>query len=56
MMAFLGLRQNLDQRLLVQIFERCHHRHAADEFGNEPELDQIDRLKLARADRDRAGR
>ena len=42
----LGLGQDLDQRFLAQIFEDGHHRHAADEFGNEAELDQIDGLDL----------
>ena len=34
--------QDLDQRLLVQIFQHRHHRHAADELGNESVLDQVD--------------
>ncbi len=46
MMAFFGLRQNLNQRRAVQIFQHRHHRHAADEFGDEAELDQIHRLHM----------
>ena len=46
MMAFLGLREDLDQRRAVQIFQHRRHRQAADEFRNEAELDEVDRLHV----------
>ena len=40
------LREDLDQRRLVELVQRADHRQAADELGNQPELDQILRLEL----------
>src|SRR6266403_627989 len=37
----LRLQQDRDQRVLVQLFERRHHRQAADELGNQTVLDEI---------------
>ena len=42
----LRLGQNLHQRVLVQILQHGDHRQAADELGNEAELDQVHRLDL----------
>ena len=42
--AFFRLRQDLYQRLFVQIFQRRQNRQTADEFGNQAELQQIFRL------------
>ena len=42
----LGLGQNLDQRLFVQILKRCHHGQAADEFRDQAEFQQILGLHL----------
>ncbi len=36
----------MDQRILVEIFQRCQHRQTTDEFRNETELHQIFRLKF----------
>ena len=43
----LRLGQDLHQRRLVEVLERREHRQAADEFGDQPELQQILRLDLA---------
>ena len=43
----LRLLQDLDQRLGVEILERRDHRQAADEFGDQAELQQILGLALA---------
>src|SRR5947209_5271993 len=43
----LRLGQDLLQRILVKVFERRDDRQTADEFGDEPEFEQILRLDLA---------
>src|SRR5450755_1745136 len=43
----LGLDQNLDQGSVVELFQRRDDRQAADELGNQAELDQILGLGLA---------
>ena len=40
------LRQDLDERRLVELVQRADDRQAADELGDEPVLDQIFRLEL----------
>ena len=40
-MAFLGSVRILHQRVFVQLLERRDHRQAADEFGDQAELDQV---------------
>jgi hypothetical protein len=47
----LGLDEDLDQRRLVEFLQRGDHRKAADQLGNEAELDQVLRLHLAEAPR-----
>ncbi|MNT44570.1 hypothetical protein D3C72_1811040 [compost metagenome] len=42
----LGLDQDLHQRGLVQLGQRGDHRQAADQFGDQAELDQVFRLGL----------
>ena len=42
----LGLGQDLDQRGLVELFERRDDRQAADEFRDQAELDQIFGLRV----------
>src|ERR1019366_6686244 len=42
----LGLGQNLDQGGAIQVLQHGAHRQTADEFRDETELDQIDRLGL----------
>src|SRR3546814_16952932 len=43
----LRLGEDLDQRLIVEILQRCDDRKAADEFGDQTEFQQILRLALA---------
>src|SRR3546814_10783080 len=43
----LRLGEDLDQRLIVEILQRCDNRKAADEFGDQTEFQQILRLALA---------
>src|ERR1700732_529045 len=43
----LGLDEDLDQRGIVELFQRRDDRQAADELWNQAELDQILRLGLA---------
>ena len=43
----LRLGQDLDQRRLVEVLERRDHRQAADELGDQAELQQVLRLDLA---------
>ena len=45
--AFFGSRQDLDQRILVKVFERRDNRQTTDEFRDEAELDQVFRLEIA---------
>src|SRR5262245_60646505 len=40
------LRQDLDERGLVELVQRAHHRQPTDELGNQPVLDQILRFEL----------
>src|SRR5690242_20250621 len=40
----LGLRENLDQRLLVEFLQRRHHGQTPDELGNKPILYEVFRL------------
>ena len=42
----LRLGQDLDQRVFVQIVQHANHGQAADELGNQAELDQVLRLDL----------
>jgi hypothetical protein len=49
----LRLGQDLDQRFLVEVFQRRDHRQTADEFRNQAELQQIFRLDLAQEFADR---
>src|SRR4051794_10767065 len=39
-------REDLDECVLIEFVEHAHHGQAADEFGDEPELDQVLRLSL----------
>jgi len=39
--AFFGFGQDLDQRRLVEVFQRRQDRQAADKLGNEAELQEI---------------
>src|SRR3990172_5873744 len=41
----LRLREDLDQRSLVELVQRCDHREATHELGDEPEPDQVLRLR-----------
>jgi hypothetical protein len=43
----LRLGEDLDEGMLVELLERGEHRQAADEFGNQPELDQVLWLDVA---------
>ena len=43
----LRLGEDLDQRRLVEVLERRDHRQAADELGDQAELQQVLRLDLA---------
>ena len=43
----LRLRENLDQRDLVELLERRHDRQPADELGNQAVLDQVLGLHVA---------
>ena len=45
--AVLRLREDVDERLLVELVQRRHDRQAADELGDEAELEQVLRLDLA---------
>ena len=47
----LGLDQDLDQRRLVELVERRRDRQAADELGNQAELDQVLGLRVAQEQR-----
>ena len=49
--AVLRLGEDVDQRLLVELVQRREHRQAADELGDEAELEQVFRLHRARAAR-----
>ena len=42
----LRLGEDVDQRALVEVVERRHHRQAADEFGDQAEFQQILRLEI----------
>ena len=46
MSAFLRLGQDLDQRCFVELFQSRDDRQAADELGDQAELDQILGLDL----------
>ena len=48
----LGLDQDLIMRRLVELVERGRHRQAADELGDEPELDQVLGLRVSQEQRD----
>src|SRR5262249_38420204 len=40
------LREDVDERFLVELVERREHGQAADELGDEPELEEVLRLHL----------
>src|SRR5690606_22916725 len=40
----LRLRENADQRILIERIERHHRREAADQLGDQPETEQVVRL------------
>ena len=44
--AFFGRVRISISAIFVQIVQHAHHRQAADEFGNQAELDQVFRLDL----------
>ena len=48
----LGLDEDLDERRLVEFVQRGRDRQPPDEFGNQPELDEILRLRAAQEQRD----
>ena len=37
----LGLREDIDQRVLVEFVQRGDHRQTANEFRNQPEVEQV---------------
>src|ERR1700722_902457 len=42
----LGLGEDVDQRLFIEVVERRHHRQPADKFGDKAEFEQILRLEI----------
>jgi hypothetical protein len=50
------LRQDLDERLLVELVQRADDRQAADELGDQAVLDEVLRLELLERGADVAAR